>query len=155
MPDPYLPPRSVFRDLAASTGIRWWLWSLRAIATYSIVAAIIADVNLVKLFATDSFAQSLPAYVRYFAHFMPGILLAAGMALFFRSKLALWLYVVNLLLTILGPAILYPLYSDPYVTTSLLDIYRRALSLVWIMGWATAAGLAAFVWWLNKRGALS
>jgi hypothetical protein len=65
------------------------LW---AIASYSVIAPIFSYVGLVQLFANTPFAQRFPLYAHYFAYFVPGVCLAAGLTLFLRSKLAVALY---------------------------------------------------------------
>jgi hypothetical protein len=153
--DPYSPPHAVVRDppAGARPGLR--VWVSQAIASYSVIAAIFAYVNLVKLFATDAFSQRLPIYFHYFAYFVPGILLAAGVTLFLRSKLAVVLYAGDFLVVISSPAIMYSVFADPYVSNSLLDIYRGATSVPRVLEWVVAGCLAAYAWWLNRRGALS
>jgi hypothetical protein len=153
--NPYSPPYAAVRDPPAGVRTGLTVWVLRAIASYSVIVPIFAYVNLVELFATNTAAQRLPIYYHYFAYFVPGLLLAAGITLFLRSKLAIVLYAAYFLVAIFTPAIMYPLYSDPYVSNSLLDIYRKATSIPLVLGWVVAGGLAAYAWWLNKRGALS
>src|SRR5689334_4732051 len=115
--DPYSPPRAVVRapSAGARTGPRAWV--LRATTSYSVIAPLFAYANLVNLFATNAYAQRLSSYYHYFAYFVPGICLAAGIAMFLRSKLAMVLYTAYLLVVIASPAIVYPLYWDPYAST--------------------------------------
>ena len=155
MTNPYSPPRSEIRDpqIAPSGGRGVWL--LRGVAGLTIVSGLITYVGVVRTFATDDFPQSLPGHVRYVGYLMPGVFVAAGVALILRSKHAVVLYTGHFILTLLGPAIVYPLYADPYLPTSLLDVYRRAFSLPAIAGWSVEATMFGYVWWLYKRGRLS
>jgi hypothetical protein len=129
--------------------VRW------AIASYSVVAPIFSYVGLVRILATDSVVQHLPFYVHYFLYFLPGLLFAAGVALFLRSKIAVVLYLCYFLISLASPLIMYPLYSDPYASNSFLHIYRKAATVPVVLAWLVAGAFAAYTWRLNSRGALS
>ena len=155
MADPYSPPHAVVRDPPAGARQRRKPWALWAIASYSVIAPIFAYVSFARFFATTPLADRLPFYVHYFAYFVPGVCLAAGVALFFRSKLAVGLYLGHLGVLVAQPAIMYQLYSDPYVSTTLVDIYRKAMSIPRVLGWVVTGSFAVYAWWLSRRGALS
>jgi hypothetical protein len=70
--DPYSPPRAVVRDSSAGARTGPGVWVLRIIASYSVIAPIFAYVNLVNLFASNTYAQRLSIYYHYFAYFVPG-----------------------------------------------------------------------------------
>jgi len=153
MENPYSPPQAVVRDRLADPPRGRKPWLLWAIASYSVISPIFSYVGVVQIFANQPYAQRLPIYIHYLAYFIPGVWLAAGVALFLRSKLAVTLYITNFLVLVAHPALLHP--RDPYVSTSLVDIYRNAASIWLFLTWVVAGSFATYVWWLNKRGDLS
>jgi hypothetical protein len=127
------------------------------ISAYSIIGAISSYIGLVKLFSTDPVASHLPIHEHYFAYFLPGLNLTAGVALGYLKKIAFPLYAAYFALLLTQPVIMSSLYTDPYLRYSLPDIYRRALTgSSWlIFGWVVSALVAGYVWLLYKRHILS
>jgi hypothetical protein len=155
MNDPYNPPQAILREPPTSEKggrpVLAWI-----IAAYSIVTAISSYTGLVMLFSTDRVVEELPAYEHYFAYFLPGVTLTAGVALCWFRKVALPLYAAHFVLHLAQPAIMSSVYRIPYLSYSLLDIYRKALSITpWLpVAWAVWGLIAAYVWSLYKRDIL-
>ena len=126
-----------------------WIVSL-----YSVIASVLIYADAVDLVTGTLVGVALPVHQRVYVYLSPGLLLCAGVALFFFRKVSFQLYVTYLLAVLLHPIVLPGLYTNPFFATNWLEVYKDMAQSRYCGEWLLGVLMAGYSGYLYHRGIL-